>query len=159
MLNNTLTGAMIASRLTKKGQEAGSSPIPGNPHPFPKVVGIILPLINLWNYPAHKNYPPCILRTLTFWDSPHSVCGVCSSPSPLVFWDRLHSVSGEYTTLNKSTSYPLLFFLQTSFCNKTYRTWASLSPGFRCVISIKRQWVQVPTWVRQFHLHSACPVP
>ena len=31
--------------------------IPGNLHPFPKIVGITLLLISIWNYPAHKNQP------------------------------------------------------------------------------------------------------
>ena len=29
-------------------------PVPRNLHHFPKAVGIILPLISTWNYPAHK---------------------------------------------------------------------------------------------------------
>ena len=41
------TGALTIPRLTIKGQKVGSDPIPGNPHPFFKVVGIILSLISL----------------------------------------------------------------------------------------------------------------
>ena len=35
-----------------KGQKVGGGSILGNPHPFPNIVAIILPLISLWNYPA-----------------------------------------------------------------------------------------------------------
>ena len=48
------------SKATIKGQRVGGGPIPGNPHPFPEIVGIILPLISLWNYPAHTNSLPHI---------------------------------------------------------------------------------------------------
>ena len=51
-------GVMTVPRLTIKGQKVGDDQISGNPCPFPKIVGITLPLISLWNYPAHKNYPP-----------------------------------------------------------------------------------------------------
>ena len=45
--------------------------------------------------------------TLTFWDGPHSVCGVCFS-------------------LNKSTSYLSLCLSLNSFWDKTSRTWGSI---------------------------------
>ena len=32
---------------TTKGQSVGGAPIPGNPLPFPEIVGIILPLVSL----------------------------------------------------------------------------------------------------------------
>ena len=54
-LNDRPNHTMTVLMLTIKGQKVGSGPIPGNPHPFPKIVGIILPFINLWNYPVHKN--------------------------------------------------------------------------------------------------------
>ena len=47
MLNDTTTGAMTVQRLTIVGQKVGGGPIPGNFHPFPKIVGIILPLVSL----------------------------------------------------------------------------------------------------------------
>ena len=37
-----------------KDQEVGGGPISENPYLFSKIIGIILPLISLWNYPAHK---------------------------------------------------------------------------------------------------------
>ena len=41
-----------------RGQRENSGPIPGNLHPaFHKIVGLILLLVTLWNYWAHKNYP------------------------------------------------------------------------------------------------------
>ena len=51
----------------------GSGEIFENPHPFPEIVGIILPLISLWNYPAPKNQPPHISGSLAFWGGPYSV--------------------------------------------------------------------------------------
>jgi len=87
MLNDTPTDAMTVPRLIIKGQKVSSGPIPRNPCPFPQTVGIILPLISLGNYPAHVNYPPHILGTLT-WEDLHSICGVCFSQdcSHLLRW-------------------------------------------------------------------------
>ena len=62
-----------------KGPKSGRWPNFWKPHPSPEIVRIILPLISLWNYPAHKNSPPHISGPLTFWDGPHSFCGVCLS--------------------------------------------------------------------------------
>ena len=50
-------------------------------------------------------------------------------------------------SLNKSTSYLSLFLSLNSFYDKTLGTSASLSPETRCVISLKRPWIQVPIWV------------
>ena len=47
--------AKTVLRLTIKGQKMGSGPILGNFCPFPEMVGIILQLVSLWNYPVHKN--------------------------------------------------------------------------------------------------------
>ena len=47
MLNDTPTRAMTVLRLTIKGQKVGGGPIPGNLHPFSKIIGIILPLVSL----------------------------------------------------------------------------------------------------------------
>ena len=62
------------------------------------------------------------LAFLTFWDGPHSICGVCFS-------------------LSKPTSYLSLCLSLNSFYDETSRTWASLSPETRCVISVGRLWV------------------
>ena len=43
----TPTGVMTVPKLTIKGQKVGSGPIPRNPCFFPKILGIILPLISL----------------------------------------------------------------------------------------------------------------
>ena len=96
---NTLAtppSAMTVLRPTIKGQKVGSGPVPGNLGPFPKIVGIIFPLISLWNYTAHKNWPRHISGPLAFLDGPHSVCGVCIS-------------------LDKSDSY---HFISEFFCDK-----------------------------------------
>ena len=39
-----------------------------------------------------------------------------------------------------------------SFCDETLRTWAPLSPETKCVISVKRPWVQA-TWFQQHVLN------
>ena len=44
-----------SSEAPSKDQKVGGGRIPGNFHPFPKIVEIILPLTSLWNYPDHKN--------------------------------------------------------------------------------------------------------
>jgi len=38
---------MTVLRPAIKGKKVGSGPIPGNPCPFPKIIGIIFPLIGL----------------------------------------------------------------------------------------------------------------
>ena len=47
--------ARIVLRMSIKDQKSRWGPIPGNLCPFPQIAWIILPLISLWNYPAHKN--------------------------------------------------------------------------------------------------------
>ena len=47
MLKDTPTGAMAVLRPTIKGEKVGSGTILENPHPFAKIVGIILALISL----------------------------------------------------------------------------------------------------------------
>ena len=108
MLNNTPTGATTVSRPTVKGQKVGGGPIPGKPRPFPKIVGIILPLISLWNYARSTEKlthtpPPRDPGLLAFWECARSV--ECASPrAALAVWDGPHSVYGVWISLNKSTS-------------------------------------------------------
>ena len=40
-----------SSKANHKGQKVGGGPIPENPNPFPQIVGILPPLISLWNDP------------------------------------------------------------------------------------------------------------
>ena len=54
-LGDMPTSSMTVLRSAIKYQNVGTGPIPRNPHPFPKITGIILPHISLWNDPAHKN--------------------------------------------------------------------------------------------------------
>ena len=68
---------MTVPRPTIKDQKVSGGTILGN-RPFPKIVGIILPFISLWSYPAYKNWQPHTLVPLAFWDGPHSVW--CVSP-------------------------------------------------------------------------------
>ena len=81
---------MTVPRLTTKGQKVGSGPIPGNPHPFPKVAAIFFPLISLWNYPPlWKLTTPYPGASLTFRYGPHSFCGMWFSlnkPSFTLLW-------------------------------------------------------------------------
>ena len=48
-------------------------------HPFPEISEIILPLISLWNYPAHKNYPPHISGSLSPSEMDHTLSVQCVS--------------------------------------------------------------------------------
>ena len=99
-----------SSKALSKDQGVGGSPNPENLHPFPKMVGIILPLISIRNYPTYtKLTGPHFGATLALCDGPHSVCGVCFSPN-----------------LNKSTSYLSLCLSVNSFWDETSRIWASL---------------------------------
>ena len=132
---------MTVLKLTIKDQKVGGGPIPGNLHPFPKIVEIILPLI----YPAHKNQPHHISGPLAFWDGPHSCLWSVFLPRQFSSVAMDHILSMERVSvywvcisLNKSTSYLSLCLSLNSLCHKTSRTWASWSPETRYVISIKR---------------------
>ena len=46
-LNDIPTGVMTVLRQIIKGQKVGSGPIPGNLCSFPKIVGLLLPLVSL----------------------------------------------------------------------------------------------------------------
>ena len=46
-LSATPMETMTVSTPTIREQKVGGDPIPGNPHPFPKIVGIIVPLTSL----------------------------------------------------------------------------------------------------------------
>ena len=71
----------------------------------------------------YKNWQPHTLVPFSPSEMAHTLsCGVCFS-------------------LNESTSYLSLCLSLNSFCNETSRTWASLSPETRCVISVGRLWV------------------
>ena len=51
-----LAGRFFTTSTTwevKKGQKVGGSLTPGKLCSFPEIVGIIIPLISLWNHPAH----------------------------------------------------------------------------------------------------------
>jgi len=54
-LNGITTSTMTVPRLTIRDQKERGGLVPGNLHPFLQTVGMILPLISLRNYPAHKN--------------------------------------------------------------------------------------------------------
>ena len=129
-----------SSKALSKDQGVGGDPVPGNSHPFPKIVGIILPLISIWNCPAHKtNHATFCSSTCPLQWPTNSVCLVCFS-----------------LNLNKSTSYLSFCLSLDSFCNETSRTWASLGPEIRFhgfwLGSNSMQgfgWVQIlATWVR-----------
>ena len=62
MLNDT--AAMTILRPTGKGQKVGSGPAPEIPRLSPQIVGIIIPLTSLLNYPTY------VLGPLICWDGP-----------------------------------------------------------------------------------------
>ena len=110
-------------------------------YPFPKIVGIILPLISPCDYPAQKKLirPPSETTRLSLCDGPHSVCEVF---------------------LNKPTSYLPFCLSLNSFCDETLRTWTSLPPettnhGF-WLGWVPTSWVRVSNWVfAGFRSHPA----
>ena len=58
MLSGTPKGAMTVPRLTTEGQKVGGGPVPGDPCPFSKVVGVILPLLAYEiTQPIKTNHP------------------------------------------------------------------------------------------------------
>ena len=125
---------MTVPRLTTKDQKVSGSPIPGNLHFFPQ---------NSWNNPP-AHWP---MKLSSPWKPTMSYFGAI-----LTVWADPHSVCVMYFSLNKPTSYLSLCLLLNSFWGETLRTWASLSAETRYVISVKRQWLQVPIWVTQYHM-------
>ena len=91
-----------------------SGPTPRNLQPLPRILGIILPLISPWNYPAHTSWPSHMWRPHPPSGMAHPVCGVCFS-----------------LNLNKSSSYLSLCLSLDSFCDETSRTWTSWGPETR----------------------------
>ena len=82
------------SKADHKGQQGGADPAPGNPNPFHKIAGILLPLISLWNDPPlYTPTAPYPGAGLAFQDGPHSPCSVfppwIDLPSP---WLALESL-------------------------------------------------------------------
>ena len=79
--------------------------------------------------------------------------------SHLLRWPML---CGVCFSLNKSTSYLSLCVSLNSVCNETSRTWASLSPETKCVISVwnhkgsspKLGFSQVQVWAHGFKSQS-----
>ena len=53
--NDTPRDAWESSKALLKDQGVGGSPNSRNLHAFPKIVGIILPLNSIWNYPVYKH--------------------------------------------------------------------------------------------------------
>ena len=93
----------------------------------------------VWLFETHGLQPT---RLLCPWDSPGKSTGVGC---------HCLLLCGVYFFLNKSTSYLPLCLSLNSFCDETWRTWASLSPKTRYVISMKGPWVQVPIYVAWFY--------
>ena len=54
-MNRELPDVQAGFKALLKDQGVGGGPYPGNLHPFPKIVGIILPLINVRNCLVYKN--------------------------------------------------------------------------------------------------------
>ena len=79
MLNDALTGAMTVLRATIKAPKVGSGPVPGNPHLFSKIFGIILPLIAYEiTQPIKTNHP--IYQGLLSSEMVHTLSVDCVSP-------------------------------------------------------------------------------
>ena len=86
MLNDTPTSAMTVLRLAIKGQKVSGGPIPGNPCPFPKIVGITQPI---------KTNHPHSLGPLSPSEMVHLLSMECVSPRALSPSDTAHALSME----------------------------------------------------------------
>ena len=113
-------------------------------------------------------------RLLCRWNSPGKNTGVGSHSllqgifptqgsnlSLLHCKQILYHLSHQGSPIGKKWTYTeknTLFL--NSFCDETLRTWAPLSPETKCVIAIRRQWVQVPVWVlaNGFKSYFSCVV-
>ena len=51
---------------SRKDQNGGNGHVSGNSCPFPEIVGIILSLVSVWNYPAHKSITTLYFRSLSY---------------------------------------------------------------------------------------------
>ena len=51
---------------SRKDQNVGNGHVAGNSCPFPETVGIILSLVSVWHYPAHKSITTLYFRTLSY---------------------------------------------------------------------------------------------
>ena len=76
MLNDMPTGAMTAPKLTVKRLKMGSGSIPGNPNPFPKIVEIILLLIQFSRSVMSNSVRPQRRQPTRPWGSPGKNTGV-----------------------------------------------------------------------------------
>ena len=121
-----------SSKADYKVHKMGGGPVPGNPHPFPKTVRILVSLTSLWCNYSYENWEPHTLGLLSPSDLAHTVCGVCFS-------------------LNKSASYLWLCLSLSSFYDETSRPWASLSPEILGMCSQLKIVGSSPIWVTRFH--------
>ena len=148
-----------SSKPLLKEQGVGGGPNPGNLCLFPKIVGKILPLVSMWNYPAYKNYPGQISGLYSPSAMACTVCVVCFS-----------------LYLNKSTSYLSLclseFFLRWDIKNLSFiRSWNQVPwvlAGFESqpcgfgslwLGSSPGTWVQVPICGKWFQQHQPTSPP
>ena len=88
-------------------------------------------------------------RTWLKWLSSSSSSRKTDSCKP---WGRTQllrwpTCCGGCFSLNKSTSHLSFCLSPNSFCDKISTIWASWGPKTRCVISVNRSLVQVPTWI------------
>ena len=118
---------MTVLKPTIKGQNVSCSPIPGNSHPFHKIVGIILPPVSLWNYPAYKKLTrgrTYLLRQSAFFF--------------FFFWPQPWAiVSDVFQRVKIKILGSRKWFLQFTHACVTYRK-LSCPPGVQC--HSQRQW-------------------
>ena len=142
MLNVTPTSTVTVLRPTIKGQKVCGGPIPGNPCPVPKIIGITFPLISRWNYPAHKNY--ALFQgslSLIVWDGPPSMECVSPKASCLLRWSTLCKVC---FFLSKSSSY-------LSLCLWNLSRW---SKNLKFIGNTEAEGRWAPHGVKQLEIHS-----
>ena len=96
---------MTVPRPTIKDQNVGGGPVPGNLHPFPKIVEIILPLISLYNYWVHKTKSES--RSVVSDSSrPHALYSPWNSPGQNTRVSSLCLLQGIFPTQGSNPDLP-----------------------------------------------------
>ena len=91
MLNDTFSDTMTGSRLTIKRQKVGCGPAPGNFCPLSQTVTIVLLLLSICNYPAHKLNTPQPEILFSPSESVHILSMECLSLYKIFYFTMAHS--------------------------------------------------------------------
>ena len=111
----TPKGPMTVPRPTIKDKKMGGGPTPGNFYPFPKILGITLLLISLWNYSEQKILAGLVTHSsILAWEIPWT-----EEPGRLQFW----GVTKSWTRLSTSKIGTSLLFQWLRLCTHDAGGW------------------------------------